>query len=191
MAQTHTQPEWSPVETADTPPREKNASLLLLWLIALIAVVAAGLAWYKQRQPAALPLESAAPPVTAPLITAEAGDHAGAARSDQPRADTRRSTTASAQRQARSQAPRLLAGNPSPQYPAAALRAGIGGTVMVRAELDANGQPVDVDVIRRSGNRDLDRAAVQAVRKWRFEPAMRNGRGVASTVQVPVDFKPI
>lgn len=191
MAQTHHQPEWSPVEATDTPPREKNASLLLLWVIALIAVVAAGLAWYKQRQPATLPLESAAPPVTAPATTTpDERVPATTARADQPGADARR-TSASAERQPRSQAPRLLAGNPSPQYPAAALRAGVGGTVMVRAELDANGQPVDVDVIRRSGNRDLDRAAVQAVRKWRFEPAMRNGKGVASTVQVPVDFKPI
>lgn len=189
MAQTHPKPEWSPAETSDVRPREKNASLLLLWLIALIAVIAAGLAWYKQRQPAALPLESAAPPVTAPVATPDDAMPDAAARADQPRNDARR--TASAERSARSQAPRLLAGNPSPQYPPAALRAGIGGTVMVRAELDATGQPIDVDVIRRSGNRDLDRAAVQAVRKWRFEPAMRNGRGVASTVQVPVDFKPI
>jgi len=192
MAQTHPQPEWSPADTADaSPPREKNASLLLLWLIALIAVVAAGLAWYKQRQPASLSLESAAPPVTAPVVAPEEGGQATATRTEKARAETRRTPTASAQRQVRSQAPRLLAGNPSPQYPATALRAGIGGTVMVRAELDASGQPVDVDVIRRSGNRDLDRAAVQAVRKWRFEPAMRNGKGVASTVQVPVDFKPI
>jgi protein TonB len=193
MAHTHPQPEWSPADTADaSPPREKNASLLLLWLIALIAVVAAGLAWYKQRQPSPLSLENTAPPVTTPALTAP-DEHAPAiaSRTEKPRADARRSTTASAERAARSQAPRLLAGNPSPQYPASALRAGIGGTVMVRAELDASGQPVDVDVIRRSGNRDLDRAAVQAVRKWRFEPAMRNGKGVASTVQVPVDFKPI
>ncbi|MGX5731728.1 energy transducer TonB [Pseudoxanthomonas beigongshangi] len=193
MAQTHPQPEWSPADTADaSPPREKNASLLLLWLIALITVVAAGVAWYKQRQPASLSLDDTAPPVTAPAITAPAErEPATAARTDKPRADDRRTTAASAERATRSQAPRLLAGNPSPQYPASALRAGIGGTVMVRAELDASGQPVDVDVIRRSGNRDLDRAAVQAVRKWRFEPAMRNGKGVASTVQVPVDFKPI
>jgi len=191
MAHTHPQPEWSPAETADTtPPREKNASLVLLWVIALLAVVAAGLAWYKQRQPASLPLESAAPPVTAPAVVPDDEATAAASRTDKPRADQRRSV-ASAERAPRSQGPRLMTGNPSPQYPAAALRAGIGGTVMVRAELDASGQPIDVDVVRRSGNRDLDRAAVQAVRKWRFEPALRNGKAVASTVQVPVDFKPI
>lgn len=191
MAHTHPQPEWSPAETADIPPpREKNASLILLWVIALLAVVAAGLAWYKQRQPASLPLESVAPAVTAPAVVPDDEAASAAARSEKPRAEARRSV-ASAERAPRSQEPRLMTGNPSPQYPAAALRAGIGGTVMVRAEIDASGQPVDVDVVRRSGNRDLDRAAVQAVRKWRFEPALRNGRAVASTVQVPVDFKPI
>ena len=129
MAHTHPQPEWSPAETADTtPPREKNASLVLLWVIALLAVVAAGVAWYKQRQPASLPLESAAPPVTAPAVVPDDEATAAASRTDKPRAEQRRSV-ASAERAPRSQGPRLMTGNPSPQYPAAALRAGIGGTI--------------------------------------------------------------
>ena len=75
--------------------------------------------------------------------------------------------------------------------PAAMLRAGVGGTVVVVAEVDAQGNPVDVRVVERSGERDLDRAAVNAVRQWRFEPAMRNGKAIATSVKVPVDFKPI
>ncbi|TXI29325.1 MAG: energy transducer TonB, partial [Ottowia sp.] len=55
----------------------------------------------------------------------------------------------------------------------------------------AQGNPVDVRVVERSGERDLDRAAVNAVRQWRFEPAMRNGKAIATSVKVPVDFKPI
>ena len=67
----------------------------------------------------------------------------------------------------------------------------LGGTVVVLAEVDAQGNPVDVRVVERSGERDLDRAAVNAVRQWRFEPAMRNGKAIATSVKVPVDFKPI
>jgi protein TonB len=76
-----------------------------------------------------------------------------------------------------------------PEYPAAAFRAGEEGTVMVRADIDVNGNPTNVEVAKRSGSRDLDRAARDAVRKWRFEPAMKNGKAVAATVQVPVEFR--
>ena len=86
---------------------------------------------------------------------------------------------------------RPMAGNAEPKYPAAMLRAGVGGTVVVVAEVDAQGNPVEVRVVERSGERDLDRAAVNAVRQWRFEPAMRNGKAIATSVKVPVDFKPI
>ena len=86
--------------------------------------------------------------------------------------------------------PRAMAGNVEPKYPASMLRAGVGGTVVVMAELDANGNPVDVKIAERSGERELDRAALNAVRQWRFEPALRNGKAVASSVRVPVDFKP-
>ena len=65
------------------------------------------------------------------------------------------------------------------------------GSVNVRIELDANGVPTDVQVVERSGerSRDLDRAVVEAARKWRFEPAMKDGKPVAGAVVLPVDFK--
>ena len=43
---------------------------------------------------------------------------------------------------------------------------------------------------QRSGSRDLDRAAVNAVRQWRFQPAQSNGQPVPGTIEVPFDFKP-
>lgn len=83
---------------------------------------------------------------------------------------------------------RPLPGNAPPQYPLRALRSGIEGTVLVRVEIDAQGVPTQVSLEHRSGNRDLDRAALDAVRNWRFQPALRNGKAEASAVQVPVDF---
>jgi protein TonB len=79
--------------------------------------------------------------------------------------------------------------NPAPDYPAAALRRGESGTVMVRVEVDAAGMPVDVSLDKRSGSRDLDRAAMDAARKWRFNPGQSNGQKSAGRVRVPVDFK--
>ncbi len=80
--------------------------------------------------------------------------------------------------------------NPAPDYPSAALRRGESGTVMVRVEVDAAGMPVDVSLDKRSGSRDLDRAAMAAVKQWRFQPAQREGQAVASSLVIPIDFKP-
>lgn len=76
-----------------------------------------------------------------------------------------------------------------PEYPSAALRRGESGTVLVRAEVDASGRPTEVSVARSSRSRALDRAAVQAVRRWRFRPAQQDGRAVAGAVDVPIEFK--
>ena len=85
--------------------------------------------------------------------------------------------------------PRVLSA-PAPDYPRAALRAGASGDVVLRIEVDAQGRPASVEVERGSRHRALDRAAVQAVRGWRFEPAMRDGQPVAGTVQQTIRFDP-
>lgn len=79
--------------------------------------------------------------------------------------------------------------SPPPEYPAAALRKGESGTVMVRVQVDRSGVPVDVSIDRRSGSRDLDRAAQDAVRGWRFQPAQRDGQPVDAILVIPIDFK--
>ena len=78
---------------------------------------------------------------------------------------------------------------PSPRYPAAALRRGESGTVLVRVEVDTAGMPAGVALVQRSGSRDLDRAAMETVREWRFQPAQRNGKAIAASLVIPIDFK--
>ena len=77
---------------------------------------------------------------------------------------------------------------PAPRYPSDALRNGESGTVLVRIEVGADGEPTSVSVVARSGSRSLDRAAVQAAKRWRFRPAQQNGRAVAGAVEVPIAF---
>lgn len=79
--------------------------------------------------------------------------------------------------------------SPPPTYPPAALRRGDTGSVVVRVDVDATGYPSNVTVIQRSGSRDLDRAASDAVRRWRFQPAHSNGQAVPGSIEVPFDFK--
>lgn len=77
---------------------------------------------------------------------------------------------------------------PAPRYPSDALRNGETGKVVVRIEVGADGEPTAVSVVTRSGSRSLDRAAVQAAKRWRFRPAQQNGRAVAGAVEVPIAF---
>lgn len=78
---------------------------------------------------------------------------------------------------------------PPPRYPPAAFRAGIQGTVRVIVDVDAEGGVTNVVVETSSRNRDLDRAAIEAARKWTFYPAMSaSGKPVPSRMRNSVDF---
>ena len=83
----------------------------------------------------------------------------------------------------------LTGQTPPPRYPIDAMRRGESGTVLVRVEVDVNGFPAGVALVQRSGSRDLDRAAMEAVRKWRFMPAQRDGQAVAASLVIPIQFK--
>jgi protein TonB len=79
-------------------------------------------------------------------------------------------------------------GKPSAPYPIDALRNGESGTVLLRVTVGPDGAPYGIALARTSRSRSLDRAAMSAVRNWRFRPAMRNGQPVAATVQIPVSY---
>ncbi len=76
-----------------------------------------------------------------------------------------------------------------PKYPPEEQRRGIQGTTVLIVSIDASGGVLDVEVERSSGNRNLDRAAITAAKRWRFNPEVKNGQKVASRVRVPVEFK--
>lgn len=79
---------------------------------------------------------------------------------------------------------------PAPRYPSAALRRGDSGEVLLQVQVGTDGRIEDVEVMRSSNSRVLDRAAVAAVRRWRFQPALREGQPVPGVVQVPIVFSP-
>lgn len=83
------------------------------------------------------------------------------------------------------QAPRKIVHVP-PRYPPTAQAAGIEGVVVLEAVIDAAGRVKDVRVIRSILL--LDRAAVDAVRQWRFSPTLLNGEPVPILLTVTVRF---
>jgi protein TonB len=78
--------------------------------------------------------------------------------------------------------------NPKPGYPPEARRAGQQGVVILAVQVTVGGRPANVEVSRSSGFPLLDAAALQAVRRWTFEPARTLGIPVAARVEIPVRF---
>jgi protein TonB len=75
-----------------------------------------------------------------------------------------------------------------PSYPSPARRRNQQGVVLLEVRLDERGQQRRVNVLRSSGVDSLDRAALEAVAKWRFLPETTGGHAVPSRVQIPIQF---
>ena len=76
-----------------------------------------------------------------------------------------------------------------PLYPADAARNGVSGKVMVVVDVGADGSVVAVKIEKSDPAGVFDDAVMAAVQKWKFEPAIENGKPVAGRVRVPVDFQ--
>lgn len=75
------------------------------------------------------------------------------------------------------------------RYPRSCRRRGHHGTVRLECRLSAAGNVVSVSVVSSSGCDKLDHAALDAIRSARFEPARVDGKPVAGTVVLPVEFR--
>ena len=74
-------------------------------------------------------------------------------------------------------------------YPATAARERREGTTTLSFRVGIDGRTNDVGVAESSGSRDLDAAAVAAVRCWRYEPATKDGTPVEVQWQAKVSWK--
>jgi TonB family protein len=77
---------------------------------------------------------------------------------------------------------------PPPSYPKAAAEQRIVGKVVVRVDVDTEGRATNVRVLQASPAGVFDDATVAAAKQWTFEPAIRNGRTVASALKIPVTY---
>lgn len=74
-----------------------------------------------------------------------------------------------------------------PIYPPAALKARLTGPVVLQVLLGKDGAVREVTVLR-PGSLGMTESAVAAVRQWRYEPALLNGRPVEALMTVTVTF---
>jgi len=75
-----------------------------------------------------------------------------------------------------------------PEYPEKALRDSLEGTVWLNVFVDEGGNPKKIEILRPSGN-EFEAAAMTAIRKWKFKPAILLGKPVKAQLTVPVIFK--
>jgi TonB family protein len=76
-----------------------------------------------------------------------------------------------------------------PEYTGAALSAKIEGVVMVEVVVDEKGQVTDPVVVRSVDDQfGLDAAAIEAAKKWRFQPGMYQGKPVPVIVTLEMAF---
>ncbi len=78
--------------------------------------------------------------------------------------------------------------NPEPEYPRMSKRLGEEGRVLLHVVVDTQGNPTEVTLKKTSGHERLDEAAIEAVKGWRFIPAMKNKVALIAAVDVPVKF---
>lgn len=76
-----------------------------------------------------------------------------------------------------------------PRYPRSARMHGQEGRVVVWALIDDTGHAERLDVHESSGKSELDKAALDAVRRARFRPATRDGLPVAGEIRLPFEFR--
>lgn len=144
----------------------------------------------RSVEPAPATASVASTPVATPPAAAPAAPSTPVAAPPAPA-----STPASVQAPAPSQPIEVLSHKPSfrqppqpPHYPAQARRRNQQGTVLLEVRLDKHGQQRGLAVLRSSGIASLDRAALEAVAAWRFNPQQQGGVAVPSRVQIPIEF---
>lgn len=85
------------------------------------------------------------------------------------------------------QAP-MLVYKVDPDYSEQARLSRYNGTVVLGVVIDEKGDPKDIRVLRSLGL-GLDEKAVEAVRRWRFRPGLRDGKAVAVDANIEVNFQ--
>ena len=82
--------------------------------------------------------------------------------------------------------PRLIK-DIKPQYTAGAMRRGVNGTVFLRCVVDRDGVPTRLEIVKALDD-ELDRASLETLKQWRFEPGQKDGKPVLVQIDVAMAF---
>lgn len=74
-----------------------------------------------------------------------------------------------------------------PEYPDKLKRDGVSGVVSLMVTVTEDGKVTEASVAK-STHRDFEEPAIAAVKQWRFKPAKKDGKPVALTIRLPLQF---
>ncbi len=77
-----------------------------------------------------------------------------------------------------------------PSYPSRALKRGIEGYVVMSFTIDETGRPTDITVVEAQPKRMFERDAMRALRNWKYQPKLMDGKAVTQPGQsVKLEFR--
>ena len=76
---------------------------------------------------------------------------------------------------------------PNPEYTEQARKKKINGTVLLSLTVTVDGTTRDIKLVKGVGY-GLDEKAVEAVSRWKFTPALKDGQPIEKEISVEVDF---
>lgn len=76
---------------------------------------------------------------------------------------------------------------PKPKYPKSERKAHRQGTVKLKLVVGPDGVPHDI-AVSQALSADLDKAAIDAVNRWKFAPAIKDGKPIAVEIAIEVEF---
>lgn len=82
---------------------------------------------------------------------------------------------------------RIIIGETVPKFPSQLRNAGIEGRAVMAVAIDENGNVTDVQPMEATDRRFAESAA-DAIRKWKFIPATKNGVNVGTVRTIPIMF---
>jgi periplasmic protein TonB len=82
----------------------------------------------------------------------------------------------------------VLLKSAAPTYPSTALRSQQSGWVVVAYSVGTDGRTADVHVVDAQPKHVFDRAAIEAVNRYLYKPAMKDGVAISTTRQLKVEF---
>ena len=77
---------------------------------------------------------------------------------------------------------------PGPRYPPELLKQRIQGKVVVLVTVDERGQVVATEIKKSSGHAKMDTAALNAAKRWKFKPGVKDGRKAVTQARIPFNF---
>ena len=75
-----------------------------------------------------------------------------------------------------------------PKYPARAQARGIEGWVQLHYMVDPSGNTYDIEIVDSNGDRSIERAAIKAARKYKYQPAEYQGKPIDASASVLIRF---